>query len=119
MTVQKVKYSRANTHLRKDVVNKSIIRALNKFYNRRFKFRLIFDGHAKDFEQSICYKGVKNSITLSTDYQEHFSLINEEGSKSTFTLCDSFLLIIKIFPLPLINHFVHNSISLIFTQRKS
>ena len=82
MAVTKAKHSRLNTHLRKDVVNKSIVRALNRFYNRRFQFRIYFNGHAKDFEQSISYKKLKNLIILSTGYQEYFSMINEEGSKS-------------------------------------
>ena len=76
----KAKYSRTNVHLRKDVVNKSIIRAFSRFYNNNFTFK--FDGDTEDLADSIAHSDVKNLIISSIDYQEHFRITNEEGSKS-------------------------------------
>ena len=82
IAMPKVKYSRTNVHLRKDVVNKSIIRAFSRFYNNNFISKFKFDGDAEDLADFIADSGVENLITSSIDYQEHFSITNEEGSKS-------------------------------------
>ena len=82
MTAPKPRYSRVNTHLRKDVVNKTIIRALSRFYIKHFKLNQNFNGNANEFVDYIVNQKAKNLINSSISYQEYFSLANEEGSES-------------------------------------
>ena len=82
IAMPKAKYSRTNVHLRKDVVNKSIIRAFSRFYNNNFTSEFEFDGDSKDLADSIAHSDDKNLITSSIDYEEYFSITSEEGSKS-------------------------------------
>ena len=37
-----------SVYLRKDIVNKAIIRALNKFYNKLFKYKISYRGKSKE-----------------------------------------------------------------------
>ena len=82
MAVPKSKYARENTHLRKDVVNKTIIRALCRFYYKHFELNLDYNSNTKELVDTIAHEKVKNLITSSISYQECFSLANQEGSKS-------------------------------------
>ena len=82
MTAPKPRYSRVNTHLRKDVVNKTIIRALSRFYIKHFKLNQNFNGNANEFVESIAHQQARNLINSSISYQEYFSLASEEGSES-------------------------------------
>ena len=82
MKVPKNKPSRANVRLRKDVVNKSIIRAFSRFYNKHFTSEFKFNCKTEDLADSIANFEVKNLITSSIDFEEYFSTINEEGLKS-------------------------------------
>ena len=45
----KVQYNRMDIHLRKDVVNKTIIRAFKNFYIKHFKSKLDFNNKTRDF----------------------------------------------------------------------
>ena len=69
-------------HLRKDVVNKSIIRAFSRFYNKHFTFECRFNGNTKELFDSIANQQVKDLIASSIDYQEYFSMTDEEGPNS-------------------------------------
>ena len=111
----KAKYSRTNVHLRKDVVNKSIIRAFSRFYNNNFTSK--FDGDAEDLADFIAHSNDKNLITTSIDYQEHFSITNEEGSKSKLfiffkIICFEFE--VKIFHLIYTISCIHERVIIIY-----
>ena len=80
----KTKYSRTDIHLRKDVVNKSIIRAFNRFYNKHFTFERRFNDNTKELFESIANQQVKDLIASSIDLQEYFSMKNEEGPNSKY-----------------------------------
>ena len=95
-TVSKYKYARVNTHLRKDVVNKTIIRALSRFYIRNFELNHNYMSNAKDLIDFITQKQGKSLITSSISYQECFSLASQEGSESKLTTLQFFYLNIKM-----------------------
>ena len=82
MAVPKSKYTRTNTHLRKDVVNKTIIRALCRFYYKHFELNLDYNSNTKELVDSIAHHQANSLITSSISYQECFSLASQEGSKS-------------------------------------
>ena len=75
-----------NIHLRKDVVNKSIIRAFGRFYNKHFTFEHRFFGNTKKLLDSIPHQQVEDLITSSINYQEHFDMANEKGPNSKLTI---------------------------------
>ena len=86
LTTPKNKYTRMNIHLRKDVVNKSIIRAFGRFYNKHFTFEHRFFGNTKKLLDSIPHQQVEDLITSSINYQEHFDMGNEKGPNSKLTI---------------------------------
>ena len=71
----KVQYNRMDTHLRKDVVNKAIIRAFKNFYYKHFKPKLDFN-NTRDFLYSTLCQKVNRKITSLTSFHKYFGKID-------------------------------------------
>ena len=84
MITIKVKSHRENTHLRKDVIHKSIIRAFNKFYIKCFRTKLNYEGKTLNSLYTYLSQQVKTKIVSSASYQEYFGITNEESDDSKF-----------------------------------
>ena len=69
-------------HLRRDILNKAIIRAFKKFYNKLFKHRFSHKGKSKDFIYNKCASIVKTVLKSSETYQVLLSQVNNKNSKS-------------------------------------
>ena len=76
------KVSPKRVHLRRDVVNKAIIRAFKKFYNKLFKHRFAHKGKSKDYIYNKCASIVKRVLKSSESYQVLLSQVNNKNSKS-------------------------------------
>ena len=86
VTAVKPKRSRVNTHLRKDVINKTIIRAFNKFYIQYFKSRFNCSNKTRDFIYSVLKQKVHTKIMSSSIYQEYFGIGDYSDSESKLSL---------------------------------
>ena len=62
ISATKAKYPRFNIHLRKDVINKTIIRALIRFYINLFKPKLNIKNKTRDFLFTFFVQNVKRKI---------------------------------------------------------
>ena len=82
----KAKYPRFNIHLRKDVINKTIFRAFNRFYIQYFKSRLNCSSKTRDFIYSVLKQKVHSKIISSSIYQEYFGIDDYSDSESKLSL---------------------------------
>ena len=71
-----------SVYLRRDVVNKAIIRAFNKFYNKLFKYRFSHTGKSKDFIYNKCVSTIRRILKSSESYKSLFLTIEKAPSKS-------------------------------------
>ena len=76
------KGSSKGVHLRRDVLNKAIIRAFKKFYNKLFKHRFAHKGKSKDYIYNKCASIVKRVLKSSESYQVLLPQVNNKSSKS-------------------------------------
>ena len=72
----KTQHSSVDMHLRRDVVNKTIIRAFNKFYIIHFKSKLNFNNKTRDFLYSSLWQKVNRKITSLTSFHKYFGKID-------------------------------------------
>ena len=82
ITTVKAKLCRINIHMRKDVINKTIIRAFNRYYVKCFKPKLNFEGHTMNSLYRTLYQKVNQKFTLYAIYQEYFSLVDDTDNES-------------------------------------
>ena len=74
----KVQYNRMDIHLRKDVVNKTIIRAFKNFYIKHFKSKLDFNNKTRDFWYGALCQKVNRKIASLTSFHKHFGKIDND-----------------------------------------
>ena len=74
----KAQYSRMDIHLRKDVVNKTIIRAFKNFYIKHFKSKLDFNNKTRDFWYGALCQKVNRKIASLTSFHKHFGKIDND-----------------------------------------
>ena len=72
----KVEYSRMDIYLRKDVVNKTILRAFNRFYINNFKPKLNFGNKTRDFLYSTLCQQVNRKVTSVISFHKYFGKID-------------------------------------------
>ena len=63
-----------SVYLRRDVVNKAIFRALNKFYNKMFKYRTSYKGKSRD---TLYNKFTSHVTKVFESYQTKATLNNQ------------------------------------------
>ena len=86
MTTVNAKRCRINIHMRKDVINKTIIRAFSRFYIKCFKPKLGSKNQTTNMLYSSLYNNVNEKITSSASYQEYFGLADDPDRKSKLQL---------------------------------
>ena len=78
----KSKDSSKRVHLRKDIINKAIIRAFIKFYNKLFKCRFLYHGKSKDYLYNKLHSIINKVLKSSESYKVLLSLVNSRNLKS-------------------------------------
>ena len=99
----KPKYSRVNIHLRKDVINKTILRAFIRFYTKYFKPRLNMKDMTRSFLYQTLHQNVNEKITSLANYQEYFNLVDDD-SESKFSSFNYKWILLNLY-----NHAVTNT----------
>ena len=75
----KSKDSSKRVNLRKDIVNKTIIRAFKKFYNKLFKWKFKYKGKSRDFLYNKCAYFVKKVLKSTEHFQVLLSKVNDRN----------------------------------------